>query len=229
MGLPLYLAMTAPEFTACSSLPARTAWMACHFSPYGTGLCNLPPELPEDAMVILNDRIPPSGHDPDYILDQLAQLRCGSILLDFQRPDGAETAALAQAIAARQSRPVGVTPQFGKALDCPVFLPPAPPDAPLAEYLSAWQGREIWLEAALDGMIYTVTEAGSQSAPLSRFPDRGLRDDALRCRYRIETFADRAEISLWRTREDLDALLDAAAELGVSRAVGLWQELSADD
>ena len=225
MGLPLHLALTAAEFTTCSPLPDRPAWMACHFSPYGTGLCNLPPDLPDAAMVILNDRIPPAAHDPEYILDQLAQINCGCILLDFQRPDVPETADLVRVIVESESRPVGVTPQYGQVSSCPIFLPPVPIDIPIEEHLAPWQGRGIWLEAAIDSLCYAVTEQGSQPSPLPRIPDQGLRDEDLLCHYRIETFDDRAEFSLWRTREDLDALLDAAASCGVSKAVGLWQEL----
>ena len=225
MGLPLYLAMTAAEFTTCSPLPAKTAWMACHFSPYGTGLCNLPPDLPEDAMVILNDRIPPQGHDPEYIVDQLAQLQCGFFLLDLQREGNGETAALARTIVERASRPVGVTPQYGQDLACPVFVPSVPIDIPIGEHLAPWRGREIWLEAAMDGLHYTVTEQGSLPTPLPRIPDQGSRDEELFCHYQIEAFADRAEFALWRAREDVDALLEAAATLGVTKAIGLWQEL----
>lgn len=225
MGLPLYLALTAPEFTTCSPIPVTAAWMACHFSPYGTGLCNLPPILPDPAVVILNDRIPPAGHDPEYILDQLAQINCSSILLDFQREGCSETAALTQAIVEQESRPVSVTPQYGQELSCPLFLPPVPIDIPIKEYLAPWQGREIWLEASLEGMAYTVTEQGSRPGPLPRIPEQGLKEEDLFCHYRIETFSDRAEFTLWRTREDLDALLDAAESLGVTKAIGLWQEL----
>ena len=225
MGLPLYLAQTNAEFTACSSLPTHPAWMACHFSPYGTGLCNLPPMLTGDTMVILNDRIPPCRHDPAYILDQLTQILCGCILLDFQRSGSEETAALTRAILEAESRPVGVTPQYGLDLDCPLFLPPIPPDVPPDTYLTPWQGREIWLEAAMDSLYYTVTEQGSTPAPLSKTPDRGLRDEALFCHYRIETHVDRAGFAIWRTREDLEQLLDAIQAFGVTKAVGLWQEL----
>jgi len=226
MVLPLYLALTAAEFTACSPIPPRCAWMACHFSPYGTGLCNLPPALSGEAMVILNDRIPPAGHDPEYILDQLAQVNCGCILLDFQREDDPKSAKIVRAIVESESRPVGVTPQYVQPSAGPVFLPPVPIDIPLVEYLAPWQGREIWLEAALDGMCYTITEQGSVSGPLPRIPDRGLRDDDLFCHYQIETFETKAEFSLWRTREDLDTLLNKAQSLGVTKAVGLWQELA---
>ena len=103
MALPLYLALTAGEFQNCSPLPEHTAWMACHYSPYGLGLSNSPRQLPEGAMLILNDRIPISGHDPQRIADQLQQtleqLSCDSLLLDFQRPDKAETAGLCRLLA----------------------------------------------------------------------------------------------------------------------------------
>ena len=227
MGLPLYLAQTRAEFTACSLLPNHFAWMACHFSPYGTGLCGLPPVLPADAMVILNDRIPPNRHDVAYILDQLAQINCGCFLLDFQQEGNAEIEALTRAILEAESRPVGVSPQYGQGLDCPVFLPPVPPDVPASEYLVPWQGREIWLEAAIDSLQYTVTEHGSICNPLPQIPERGLKDDDLFCHYRIETYTDRAEFDLWRTRKDLEALLDAVQGFGVTKAIGLWQELGA--
>lgn len=225
MALPLYLALTAAEFTACSHFPAPMAWMACHFSPYGTGLCGLPPAFPPDSMVIVNDRIPPAGHDPGYILDQLAQITCSCILLDFQYPGVQETASLARTIVEGTQRPVGVTPCYGKDLDCPVFLPPIPPDVSPDACLSPWRNREIWLEAALDGMTYTVTEHGSQPGTLSRIPNRGFQEDALFCHYRAALQENQVLFSLWRTREDLDALLEAVQNFGVTKTVGLWQEL----
>ena len=225
MGLPLYLALTAAEFTTCSSLPEYPAWMACHFSPYGTGLCNLPPDLPEHTMLILNDRIPPQGHDPAYILDQLAQIPCGCILLDFQRKGNSETEALTRTLVESESRPVGVTPLYAGELPCPIFLSPLHIDIPINDYLAPWQGREIWLEAATDRLRYTVTAEGSVPGPLSQIPVQGFPEESLFCHHRVEVFADRAEFSLWRTREDLDALLDAAAPFGVTKAIGLWQEL----
>ena len=225
MALPLYLAMTAPEFTACSSLPPHPAWMACHFSPYGTGLSDLPPELGPEAMVILNDRIPPRGHNPGHILAQLERLRCGCILLDFQRSEDPETAAIVRAVLETSHHPVGVSHQYGKDLDCPVFLPPIPLDVSLEFYLAPWQEREIWMEAAADSLRYTVTAQGSVAGPLPQVPEQGKLDPDLHCHYRVEVLESRAEFSLWRTREDLNALLEAAETLGVTKAIGLWQEL----
>ena len=232
MALPLYLALTAAEFQFCSCLPECAAWMACHYSPYGLGLSNLPRELPEGAMLILNDRTPVQGHDPEGIIRQLEEakhtLHYKYILLDFQRPDSAENATVASALVAANICPVGVSEPYARALDCPVFLPPAPPHVPLTEHLAPWQGRKIWLEAALGGEVITVTEKGSTAAPLSpgEIPETVLEDPALHCHYHIRVYDDRINFALWRTRENLTGLLEQAENLGVTLAVGLWQELN---
>lgn len=231
MALPLYLALTAAEFQFCSLLPERAAWMACHYSPYGLGLSNLPRELPEGAMLILNDRTPALGHDPEQILRQLEEanhsLHYKYILLDFQRPDSAENAAIASALVAAALCPVGISELYAQALDCPVFLPPIPPHVPIKEHLAPWQGREIWLEAALNGEVITVTEKGSSVVPLSpgEIPEPALEDPALHCHYHIRTYDDHIDFALWRSRENLQVLLREAESQGVTLAVGLWQEL----
>ena len=225
MALPLYLAQTAAEFTACSHRPPELAWMACHFSPYGTGLSNLPPTLPPDAMVILNDRTPIRGHDPQTILAQLTQLQPARLLLDFQRPVCSEAAALAEFLSREMPCPVGVSDGYAQGLSCPVFLPPVPLDVPLAAHFAPWQGREIWLEAALGGLSYAVTAKGAQALPLPCPPENGQLDPVLHCHYRITLSETQAEFALWRTREDLDALLEQAQAQGAVLAVGLWQEL----
>ena len=83
MAIPLYLAMTAREFRICKTVPANMAWMACHFSPYGTGLSNLPTSLPPGSMIILNDRTPICGHDPELIAAQLKELLKSCMLPAF--------------------------------------------------------------------------------------------------------------------------------------------------
>lgn len=225
MVLPRYLAQTAEEFTAGAVPPAHMAWMACHFSPYGTGLVNLPPVLPPNAMVILNDRIPMAGHDPDTVIAQLMQLEPDSLLLDFQRPPEAQTLALVRSISASLSCPVGAPPVYCHHLQNPLFLPLLPPDRPLAEYLAPWHGRELWLEIGSGAITYAVTETGAVPGILPAVPRDGLADRALLCHYRIMSAPDRAVFEIWRTREDLEKLLEQAAPWGVTRAVGLWQEL----
>ena len=79
-----HLAMTAAEISYASKLPANPAYMACHFSAYGTGLSNMPTQLPKDSLLILNDRVPVCGHDHDLIPEQLRQLvqslKCNALL-----------------------------------------------------------------------------------------------------------------------------------------------------
>ena len=227
MAIPIYLAMTAAEFASCANFPPHTGWMACHFSSYGLGLSNLPPALPEDAMVIVNDRTPICGHDPETILLQLAGIPCGCYLLDFQRPGVLETARLAEYLLKNLPRPAALSSLYAEDLDCPVFLPPVPPSLSPEDYLQPWQGREIWLEAAMNTEIITVTSQGTTtqestepiSQPLPHF------DEALFCHYAIEIHGDAACFHLHRTREDLAALLQKAEPLGVRLSAGLYQEL----
>ena len=224
MALPRYLAQTREEFAACSSMPDPIAWMACHFSPYGTGLVNLPPALPKGSMVILNDRIPMAGHDPGIVRDQLQALQPDCLLLDFQRPPTPESRRLTQLLIEALSCDTAVPGAYDAGFRCPLFLPLPPPDTALTDYLAPWQDRKIWLEIGLDAITYTVTEQGAASALLLDIPDHGHRDDALCSHYRIDTLEDRAVFRLWRTRQDLDELLENAAAFGVTKAVGLWQE-----
>ena len=152
MVLALYLAQTATEM-AGNPQPENFAYLACHFSPGGKGLSNLPFPLPQGAMLILDDSTPMDGHDPDLILQQLSGLiqenQCKYLLLDFQRRDVPGQGELAKRLCSSLSCPVGVSEIYAEGLSCPVFLPPVPPDRPLSAYLAPWHGREVWLEAAL--------------------------------------------------------------------------------
>ena len=232
MVLPLNLAMTPAEMSNAHPIPEHSAWMACHFSPCSQGLSNLPSRLPEHGMLILNDRIPCQGHSPDLTARQLAEaaahFRCESVLLDFQRPRDAEAAAVVRAVLESLPCPCGVSEHYAGGLDCPVFLPPGPLHIPLEEYLSPWQGREIWLEAALCQGHLTVTEAGTSYAV--QFPPEqltgGFYDEMLCCRYRTAVSRDQIRFTLYDTQDSLLQKLKKALSLGVTRAVGLWQELA---
>ena len=231
MVLPRYLAMTGAEMSALSAYSFPIAYMGCHFSPYTQGLTNIPDSLPPDSMLILTDRMPCDGHSADLVVRQLqdavTQLKCESVLLDFQRPPDLESSAMADKITGALSCPVAVTEGFAKGLTCPMFLSPGPLHQPLAEYLLPWQGREIWLEAALCQDEITVTESGSEFT--RQFPpeglDGGFYDETLCGHYRIKTGADRVTFTLFDTLDSLEKKLEQARSLGVNRAVGLWQEL----
>lgn len=231
MAIRRYFAMTAAEICGNDHLPPEIAWMACHFSPYGTGLSNLPKALPAGSLLILNDRTPIHGHDAARIAQQLEErmeaLNCRGLLLDLQRPGEPETAALVKHLTEALPCPVAVSDLYGDGLSCPVFLPPAPPDVPLEAWLAPWQGREIWLEMALDGAVLILTEEGAATAPLSpsEHPEGGHREETLHCHYCIELSEADVKFPLWRTEEDLEELLEEAEGLGVTTAVGLYQEL----
>ena len=231
MALPLYLAMTAAEMQANAVYPGNLAYMACHFSPYGTGLSNLPYELPDGAMLILNDLIPCVGHDHQLIANQLIHViesfACSCILLDFQRPGCEKTAGLAKKLTESLPCSVGVSDLYAQGLDCPVFLSPAPLDVHLSNHLAPWKGREIWLDAALDGVALTLTKTGCVSVPLPYAHLSGdFSDEKLHCHYAVQTESEAAHFTLWRTWEDLQSLLTEAEAYFVTRAVGLWQELN---
>ena len=231
MAIPLYLAMTAAEFQAGIPLPDDVAWMACHFSPYGTGLSNRPTSLPARTMLIVNDRTPIHGHSPEVICSQMqelvSQFHLEKILLDFQRPGEQETKVLVDILTSRLPRIVAVSEAYAGDSSYPVFLPPPPLHIPLKDYIYPWRSREIWLEAATMCASYTVTEKGCRiCSELPENPDTLPHQDAeLHCRYRLDIHSNSACFLLQRSRENVDMQLQEAEQLGITTAVGLFQEL----
>ena len=225
-----YLAMTAAEFMACSDLPPKLGWMACHFSPYDTGLTNIPTSLPPGSLLILNDRTPVKGHDPNRVAEILQQavekLQCSGILLDLQRPGCEETAAIVQKVVTLPC-PVCVSHLYADGLDCPVLLPPVPLLKTLEEHLTPWKNREIWLELALDSCRVTVTKNGSHLSPLPLAIDGDCPhcDMQLFCHYGVDFNENEAVFTIKRTKCDLQNLMKEAEKWGITQFIGLWQEL----
>lgn len=231
MAFPLYLAMTAGELQSAETLPPRLCYMACHFSAYTMGISNIPTQLPEGSILILNDRMSIQGHDAQVVAEQLTEaaktLEAEAILLDFQRPVTSEARQITEAIIRNAPLPVAVTLPYAGALTCPVFMPFPPINCRLEDHIAPWKHREIWLEIALDVQRVTVTKNGSinQFFPSWDAPEQGYTDKDLRCHYQTEVTDKAARFTLWRTREDLLELLNDAEKLGIRRAVGLYQEL----
>lgn len=224
MGIVPYLAMTAEEAANCPSLPQKIAFMACHYSSYGTGLQDLPDTLPEGALLILDDRIPVAGHHPEEIAGQLyavTQLLACGLLLDLQRP-GSDP--IVDSILEKIPGAV-VSEGYAKGRNCAVFLPPVPLLQPLSEYIAPWKSREVWLDAAVECVAVTITERGSSISPCMEDGAFPFEDRALHCHYRLELQEDCARFILCRTKEDVKALLEEAEALGVANAVGLYQQL----
>ena len=234
MGITGYTAMTATEFFSAASHPRHPAWMACHFSCYGTGLTNLPQSLPEGAMVIVNDCIPMQGHDPAYILTQLNELleklKPDCILLDFQRPYNADVLALVKLLTASLPCPVGVSELYAMDLPCPVFVSAPPVDRMLKAHLAPWEGREIWLEVAEDAQTATVSEDGCTFSPagIEITDETFLLDQEVHCAYRVELTPEAAVFHLRRSKAELHELLTEAETLKIPIAVGLYQQLGTD-
>lgn len=231
MVLPLYLALTGAEISKLQTLSFPCAYMACHFSPYSQGLAGVPESLPPESILILDDQMECSGHDPQLVARQLqnaaAKLDCSHILLDFQRPSNPESQEMVRIITHALPCPVAVTQGFADGLTSPVFLSPAPLHVPLTEYISPWKDREIWLEAALGQEDIIVTKEGTNFIP--RFLGDGYTDglycNELCCRYRTKIDGSHITFTLFDTAETLEKKLELAQSLGVTRAVGLWQEL----
>lgn len=233
MGISRYLAKTAAELEATASPEHwNTAYMACHFSPYSTGLSNIPETLPPDSMLILNDRTPICGHDPEKIAQQLSEafhtLHFDSILLDFQRPAQEEIHQLCKHLTGVLPCPVGVSDMYAKKLDCAVFLPPVPLDQPLSAYIAPWHNRELWLDIAPDAVCISVTSQGSTYMPceLPEAPEKGFSDTALYCHYRTQITEDAVLFHLWRDISQLEQLIEAAQALGITKCIGLYQEFN---
>ena len=229
MAIPIYLAMTPAEYSVCRDIPPSVAWMSCHFSLSGPGLSNIPDTLPSGAVLILDDQIPFRGHQSEIIAEQLQDaahsLHPKAIILDFQRPGNHEVAKLTESLFRALPCPVIASAMYARS-EMPVLLPPCPPNRPLYDHIAPYQQHEIWLELSVEGLALEITKDGccSKGMPYSEeyFP---YFDEKLHCHYRIEKKETAAILYLQRSRDDLHNLLMQAEMLGITHAIGLWQEL----
>lgn len=230
MAVSIYLATTAGEMDACSPLFYPCAWMGCYFSPTDTGLANIPARLPAESLLTVNDRYPIRDHDPKRIVSQLCQavsrLQPRGVILDLQRPASPVSQALVREICRKLDRPTGVTPPYLGCGESAVFLPPIPPDRLPEEQLMPYRGRQIWLELCFCPKSLTLTPEGCsvRQEPLT-LPRRVFYDPRLYCHYQHRVQGKQAEFLLYRTWEDTRRLLEFTEKLGVTRAVGLYQQL----
>ncbi len=224
----IFLAKTRQELTENPS--GKTAYLSCRFSPYGKGLINLPTALPPDSLLLLDDSMPPNGHDEQLVVKQLQEIvrrfSVKGVLLDFQNEKTAEAERMAKEILQALPCPVVATKEYAKCLHCPVFLPPPPVNMLLQTYLKPWSGQDIYLEVSPVHSRITVTQEGSSFQALQG-TDVLLphTDRRLHCHYRIDLSAEKAVFTMMRTGEDLSALAMEALDMGVSAVIGLHQEL----
>lgn len=225
MAIDVYLGLTEGEFRKISPLPRKSAWMACHFSANTAGISNVPRQLPEGCLLILDDSIPIQGHDPGRVREELALIleahRCCALLLDFQRP-GAEE--MVGTLCGELPCPVAVSALYGALTQGPVLLPPVPPFRLLEEHIKPWAGRELWLELSPEGCQVRLYEQGAQMEPWWPEGPLPFRHSLLKCRYGTELRPGLAVFRGYRNAEDLEELLAEAEGFGVTTALGLWQE-----
>lgn len=223
----IFLGVTAGELA--EFCPSKAAYMACHFSPYGTGLSNLPQSLPKGSIILLDDSTPPRGHEPKQVQEQLLQLidrfHPEAVILDFQGEKTAEHTAMAEHLVHTLPCTVAVTEMYAGSLGCPVFLAPPPANKGLITHLGLWTKQGVYLEIAPMAVQITVTEDGCTSMPIPFPKNLPLQDTKLHCHYNIESFPKKAVFTLCRTKEDLHTLVQQAKDLGVLGCVGLYQEL----
>lgn len=227
MKIVRYLAMPAARIQVSSHLPGKLAWMSCHFSPYGRGISNRPRSLPAGSVLILDDRNPVCGHDPQITAAQLLGIvdanRCSWVLLDFQRPNSPETAAMAEFLIKVLPCQTAVSAPYAGSGQCPVLLSPVPLQIPARDYLAPWQGRQIFLEADPDAAELVLTAKGLHVTPL---PDatpapEDFQDETLHCRYRFRVGEQAASFLLYRTESEITGLLEECAQYGVVGSVSL--------
>lgn len=223
-----YLAMTAGELSECPQLPQKPAYMACHFSPYGPGLAELPRGIPQENMMILNDRIPYRRHDSDLIARQLAAIPCECLLLDLQKTPEPEARDLIENILSRVTVPTAVPARYAPGLSCGVFLDAVDADQDPFAAAKDWPGRDIWMDLTPGIVNYRVQKEGSSRTRLIRSTPicPSHKDESLFCRYTLELSDVEASFTLWRDAGDAAEILRQGQKLGVSRGVGLYQEWS---
>lgn len=230
MAFEHFLAMTWAEIEEASTLPASLAWMACRFSQDGPGLCDLPEALPAGSLLMLNDQLPFRDNDPQAILEQLRgtleRFSCRGLVVDFQRPEEAAQARLAELLYRRLPCPVCVTPEYAPS-GCPVLLPPiAAYEAP-ETVLAPWNGREIWLETGLARAQIQLTPQGAAYSDWQGRTSLPFYDARLCCHYGIRIDQEQVRFFLARQAEDQKRLLKRLEGLGVHLGIGLYQEFSA--
>ncbi len=224
----VFLAATAAELAQFR--PKRAAYMACHFSPYGTGLSNLPCFLPPESMLLLDDSMPPGDHDPSLVAEQLTEIinkfSVKAVLLDFQREKNENTVQMSSFLIRALPCPVAAAEPYAMEIGCPVLLSPVPANVCLQAYLAPWLQQGVYMEIAPAALQITVAESGSSAISFEFADEPPLYSKKICCHYDVKVASDKAVFTLTRTKDDLAALVQQATAMGVHGMVGLYQELT---
>lgn len=229
MEIHWYPAMTPEEIAQRQTRPEHYAWMAAHFDPRGNGLTDLPEKMPADGILILNDKIPYTGHSSEKIcrtmMDCLNRWKLQGILLDFERPVSEQLREVVKNLVTSLPCPT----VCGQALDIPGLVPLiSMPELtqPSEEYFTGHKGA--WLEVRKQAAIYRVDQDGCSivqtSEPTKNTPEV-MFDSALCAHYQAAPGPDSVEFILWRDREDRKKIMEIGQAAGIEIMVGLYQEL----
>ncbi len=233
MSIPFFLAISAQEFPFLSELPSNIAWMSVHFSSYGSGLSNLPHNLPKGSLLILDDQTPWEGHSTEVvcreIVESLLENQATGLLLDFERPATPETNLLTTALS-QCCREIGVmlgAPLSYATDDAAIFISPLPCQTPPERLYQ--KNRKVWLDVSPGAYLIHIGAQGAtgQAADQRSFPD-GIypvfTDTELCCSYRSRPNAGGVDILLNHSRESIETMLATLDENAVQLAIGLYRE-----
>ena len=216
MEICRYLAMTRWEM---ENFPVPQGFFPA-LLPWEPNLADLPERLPEETVLVLHDGFPIESPGP--ILEAVEKTGCSGVLLDFQKP-GQE--AILKALVRELPHPIAVSEPYAREVGGAVFLPPCPPDRPLETHLAPWKDRQIWLDTAPEVLELTLTETGCTAKTLPSPPNSPhFTHETLNCRYKIETFPNKLTFTLWRDKQMLEAHMEQAQALGVTKTFTLFQE-----
>jgi hypothetical protein len=177
-------------------------------------------DLPKGTLLVLHDQLP--LEDPAPILEAVKKSEHCGILLDFQKP-GQET--LIKYLLKKLPPTTALSELYAKETDNPVFLPPCPPDRPLEAHIAPWKGREIWLDTAPEVLLLTLKPTGCAAENLLSPPNSPhFTHETLCCRYKTEIHPTEIRFTLWRDKQMLEAHMEQAQTLGVTKTIGLFQE-----
>lgn len=236
MSIPLFLAMTATDFSFTRKKPEQLAWMSVHFSQSNGCLSNLPPSLPPGSLIILDDQIPWNDHDLERICQCLTRLlvrdRSYGLLLDFEREPCQETLTLAKALT-QCCLGIGcriAMPRSYLTEGAACFCPPIPCNESWSE--KDFSGGPVWLDVTPTAVLAEISSKGVRIDPADPHELNGwaknnsvFRDPTLGCFYHSYREGECVRVSLFDTPQTVWDKLQSP-DPRIQLAITPWREFS---
>lgn len=239
MPIPLFLAMTATEFSFSQKKPEHLAWMSVHFSQSGRGLSNLPPMLPSGSIIILDDQTPWDNHDLEQVCQRMTGLllrdRAYGLLLDFEREPCPETQSLARALS-QCCREIGcgiAMPQSYLTENGSCFCPPLPCTTTWSA--ASFPQGPVWLDVTPTAAVATIGSDRVAVTPADLWECNAhaktcatFRDPSLGCFYYSRQAGTEIKVSLFDTPETVYGKLQNLSPQ-IQLAITPWREFMQRD